>query len=67
MCIRDSSLIRYSLIIGLGFSASQLVILIGINVFKLVNLLSEIKLIAIMAAVSLQYIGNTFFGSKRDK
>lgn len=59
------SLIRYFLIIGIGFSISQTVIFIGIYFFNFENYLSKLKIVAIMAAVSLQYICNTFFGSTK--
>jgi len=59
------SLIRYFLIIGLGFCISQIVIFIGIDVLNFVDSLSKIKVFAIMAAVSLQYSFNTFFGSTK--
>jgi len=59
------SLMRYFLIIGIGFSISQTVIFIGIYVFNFENYLSKLKIVAIMAAVSLQYICNTFFGSTK--
>lgn len=61
------SLKRYFLIIGLGFSISQLVIFFGVDVLNFVNSLSQIKIVAIIAAVSLQYSCNTFFGSTEKK
>jgi len=61
------SLKRYFLIIALGFSVSQLVIFFGVDVFNFANSLSQIKVVAIMAAASLQYCCNTFFGSTEKK
>lgn len=57
------SLHKYFLIIFVGFTFSNLVIFFGVNILKLVNSLSYIKFVAILAAVTLQYLGNTFFGS----
>ena len=57
------SLVRYFIIILIGFTASQLVIYLGLNIFKLINNLSYVKFISILATVTLQYLGNTFFGS----
>tara|TARA_B100000886_G_scaffold251663_1_gene177657 strand:+ start:386 stop:814 length:429 start_codon:yes stop_codon:yes gene_type:complete len=61
------SLKRYCCIISLGLLASQIVILLGVNLLENREELSYVKLIAIMAAVSLQYLGNTFFGSNEKK
>ena len=57
------SLIRYFFIIGLGFSFSQIVIFIGLDILNFVKSLNQIKIVAIMVAVSIQYFFNTIFGS----
>ena len=58
------SIIRYSSIILVGFSASQLIIFVGLNILNFKNYLAVIKWLAMLASVSLQYSGNTFYGSK---
>ena len=58
------SIIRYSSIILVGLSASQLVIFVGLNLLNFKNYLAVIKWLAMLASVSLQYFGNTFYGSK---
>ena len=58
------SIIRYSSIILVGLSASQLVIFVGLNLLNFKNYLAVIKWLAMLASVSLQYFGNTLYGSK---
>tara|TARA_B100000989_G_scaffold298354_1_gene287245 strand:+ start:11592 stop:11849 length:258 start_codon:yes stop_codon:yes gene_type:complete len=58
------SIIRYSSIILVGLSASQLIIFVGLNLLNFKNYLAVIKWLAMLASVSLQYFGNTFYGSK---
>ena len=59
------SLKRYVVIILLGLSASQLVIFLGLRIFRLNDNISFIKFISILAAVAIQYLCNTFFGSSK--
>tara|TARA_B100002019_G_C20982105_1_gene456343 strand:+ start:202 stop:630 length:429 start_codon:yes stop_codon:yes gene_type:complete len=59
------SLKRYIVIIFLGLSASQLVIFLGLRIFRLTDNISHIKFIGILAAVGIQYLCNTFFGSSK--
>ena len=58
------SIIRYSSIILIGLSASQLIIFVGLNLLNFKNYLAVIKWLAMLASVSLQYFGNTLYGSK---
>lgn len=58
------SIIRYSSIILVGLSASQLVIFVGLNLLNFKNYLAVIKWLAMLTSVSLQYFGNTLYGSK---
>ena len=58
------SIIRYSSIILVGLSASQVVIFVGLNLLNFKNYLAVIKWLAMLASVSLQYFGNTLYGSK---
>ena len=58
------SIIRYSSIILVGLSASQLVIFFGLNLLNFKNYLAVIKWLAMLTSVSLQYFGNTLYGSK---
>ena len=57
-------IIRYSSIILIGLSASQLIIFVGLNLLNFKNYLAVIKWLAMLASVSLQYFGNTLYGSK---
>lgn len=59
----DLSFYKYCVIIFLGFTSSNLVIYFGVYILNLANSLNYIKFLAILAAVTLQYLGNTFFGS----
>ena len=58
------SLLRYSSVILVGLFTSQLVIFVGLNLLNLNNYLIVIKWLAMIASVSIQYLGNTFYGSK---
>ena len=58
------SIIRYSSIILVGLSASQVVIFVGLNLLNFKNYLAVIKWLAMLTSVSLQYFGNTLYGSK---
>ena len=58
------SIIRYSSIILVGLSASQVVIFFGLNLLNFKNYLAVIKWLAMLTSVSLQYFGNTLYGSK---
>ncbi len=59
------SLRNYLMIILIGLSSSQIVIFLGINLFKFNEYLSSVKFIAMVISALTQYLGNTFFGSKR--
>lgn len=59
------SLRKYLMIILFGLSSSQIVIFLGINLFKFNEHLSSVKFIAMVISALTQYLGNTFFGSKR--
>ncbi len=61
------SLRRFILIILLGFSASQLVIVLGMRIIIFTDNLELLKAISILSAIGLQYLCNTFFGSSRIK
>ena len=54
---------RFCLIICLGLIASQIVIFFGLKILGMQDNISFIKKIAILASISLQYLGNTFWGS----
>ena len=58
------SFFRFITIILFGFAASQTVLLIGINVLGKNIYLPLIKWLAMIASVSIQYLGNTLYGSK---
>tara|TARA_Y100000739_G_C20518735_1_gene423064 strand:+ start:134 stop:544 length:411 start_codon:yes stop_codon:yes gene_type:complete len=60
------SLRRYLMIILIGLFSSQLIIFVGINLFEFNEHLSSLKLIAMLMSALTQYLGNTFFGSKRN-
>ena len=60
----DLSFFRYAFVITIGLFSSQIVILIGNHLLGLKNNLVIIKYIAMATSVSLQYFGNTIFGSK---
>lgn len=57
------SLKRFCLIICIGLIASQIVIFFGLKILGMRDNISFIKKIAILASISLQYLGNTFWGS----
>ena len=59
------SLKRYILIILFGLSASQLVIFLGVRFFTSADNIKYVKFISIIAAVGIQYLFNTFFGSSK--
>ena len=59
--------LRFFIIILIGFSASQAVVFVGIRIFGVDNYLFLIKWLAMIISVSLQYLGNTFYGSKSKK
>ena len=61
----ELSFFRYAIVILVGFLVSQFVLYLGINLFGLINHLSTIKFVAMLACVSIQYFGNTMFGSKK--
>ena len=61
------SLSRFISIILLGFFASQIVLFIGIKIIGLNDYLALIKWFAMMVSVSIQYLGNTLYGSKSKK
>ena len=54
------------MIILIGPFSSQLIIFVGINLFEFNEHLSSLKLIAMLMSALTQYLGNTFFGSKRN-
>ena len=56
--------IRFIAIILSGFMGSQIVLFIGLRVFRIVDYLPLIKWFAMIFSVSIQYLGNTFYGSK---
>ena len=58
---------RFISIILLGFFASQIVLFIGIRIFGLNDYLALIKWFAMIISVSIQYLGNTLYGSKSKK
>ena len=58
------SIIRFSSIILVGLSASQVVIFVGLKLLNFNNYLAVIKWLAMLTSVSLQYLGNTLYGSK---
>ena len=58
------SIMRYSSIILVGLSASQLVIFVGLNLLNFKNYLAVIKWLAMLTSFSLQYFVNTLYGSK---
>ena len=60
------SLRRYLMIILIGLFSSQLIIFVGINLFEFNEHLSSLKLIAMLMSALTQYLGHTFFGSKRN-
>lgn len=55
---------RFFLIILVGFIASQIVIFIGMRFIDNYDYLFVIKWFAMIVSVSLQYLGNTLYGSK---
>ena len=61
------SLSRFISIIFLGFFASQIVLFIGIRIIGLNDYLALIKWFAMIISVSIQYLGNTLYGSKSKK
>ena len=60
------SLRRYLVIILLGLISSQLIIFVGINLFEFNEHLSSVKFIAMVTSALTQYLGNTYFGNKRN-
>ncbi len=56
--------LRFLIIYLIGFSASQSVLYAGIRIFGINYYLSLIKWLAMIISVSIQYLGNTFYGSK---
>ncbi len=58
------SLSRFISIILLGYFASQIVLFIGIRIIGLNDYLALIKWFAMIISVSIQYLGNTLYGSK---
>lgn len=58
------SRLKFISIILLGFISSQIVIFIGIRVNGINHNLVVIKWFAMIISVSIQYLGNTFYGSK---
>ena len=58
------SRLKFISIILLGFISSQIVIFIGIRVNGINHNLAVIKWFAMIVSVSIQYLGNTFYGSK---
>ena len=58
------SRLRFISIILLGFISSQIVIFIGIRVNGFNYNLAVIKWLAVIISISIQYLGNTFYGSK---
>ena len=58
------SRLKFISIILLGFISSQIVIFIGIRVNGINHNLVVIKWFAMIVSVSIQYLGNTFYGSK---
>jgi len=61
------SLFRYLFIILIGFSASQLVVILGLRILRTSNNLGLLKAISILIAVGFQYLCNTLFGSSRSR
>ena len=57
------SIFRFLTIILFGFAVSQIVLFIGIRILGINTYLPLIKWIAMIASVSIQYLGNTFYGS----
>ena len=58
------SRLKFISIILLGFISSQIVIFIGIRVNGINHNLAVIKWFAMIISVSIQYLGNTIYGSK---
>ena len=58
------SRLKFISIILLGFISSQIVIFIGIRVNGINHNLVVIKWFAMIVSVLIQYLGNTFYGSK---
>lgn len=61
------SAFRFVSIIFLGFIASQIVLFIGTRILGINEYLALIKWFAIIVSVSIQYIGNSLYGSKSKK
>ena len=61
------SFVRYCCIIFLGFISSQIVIISGMRFIENNDNIGFVKIIAILVAVSIQYLGNTIFGNNEKK
>ena len=61
------SSVRFFTIILWGFIASQIVIFVGTRLFGINHYLFLIKWFAMILSISIQYLGNTLYGSKSKK
>ena len=59
--------IRFFIIYILGFLTSQIVLFAGIRIIGINDYIALIKWFAMILSVSIQYLGNTLYGSKSKK